>query len=168
MYRWILLLLVSVMLTGCAVDRPPDAAALVQTMVGALPDGGAAGQLYFFDALDPDPDAHTAAAMPDSLIAAAFGDGCAVPPEFAAIEAYAVRLCGFAEPIECGCFVAARERDAEAIAAMCLRRVEAAARLCGREVTAEPPLVMGRCVFYAIGSGADAALAVARAAMRGT
>ena len=167
MHKLIPFLFALVLLCGCAAERPADAAALVQAMAGALPEGMVAGQLYFYDALDPEPDAHVTAAMPDSLIAAAFGDGRAVPPEFAALEAYAVRLCGFAEPIECGCFVAAREGDAEAVAAMCLRRMEAIARLCGREVAAAPPLVMGRCVFYAVGEGAEAALEAARAVMRG-
>ena len=167
MYKMIPLLFSLVLLCGCAADRPADAAAVVQAMAGAVSGGTAAGQLYFYDALDPEPDAHLTAAMPDSLIAAAFGDGSAVPPEFAGLEAYAVRFCGFAEPIECGCFVAAQERDAEAIAAMCLRRMEAIARLCGSAVTAAPPLVMGRCVFYAVGADAEAALDAARAAMRG-
>ncbi len=165
MRKLIPFLLMLVLLTACAADRPDDPAAVVMAMVGAAGDP-AAGTLYFCDVLDPAPDAHVTAAMPDSLIAAAFGDGGAVPAEFGGIEAYAVWLCGFAEPIECGCFVAARERDAEAVAAMCLRRMEAIARLCGGEVTAQPPLVMGRCVFYAVGADAEAALDAARAAMR--
>lgn len=166
MRKLIPLLLALLLLTACAADRPDDPAAVVMAMVGAVGDP-VAGTLYFSDALDPAPDTHLTAAMPDSLTAAAFGDGGEVPAEFGAIEAYAVWLCGFAEPIECGCFVAAREQDAVALAAMCLRRMEAIARLCGTEVTAEPPLVMGRCVFYAVGIDAAAALDAARAAMGG-
>lgn len=160
-----LLLVVLVLLTSCMAERPADAAALVSAMAAASGET-AAGTLYFWDALDPDGDANAAAVMPDSLIAAAFGDGD-VPEEFAGLEAYAVWLCGFAEPVEYGCFVVARERDAEAVAAMCLRRMDAIARLCGDEVVAEPPLVLGRCVFYAVGEGAAAALDEARAAMQG-
>lgn len=166
MRKLIPLLLALVLLTSCAAERPDDPAAVVMAMAAA---GGdlVAGTLYFHDVLDPAPDAHAASAMPDSLIAAAFGDGIAVPAEFGALEAYAVRLSGFAEPVEYGCFVVARERDAEAVAAMCLRRMDAIARLCGDEAAAVPPLVMGRCVFYVVGADAEAALDAARAAMGG-
>lgn len=147
------------------LSGPGDVAVLVAAMAEAAGEP-VAGTLYFWDALDPDPDAHAATVMPDSLITAAFGDGN-TSEEFAMLEAYAVRLCGFAEPVECGCFVVARERDAEAVAEMCLRRMNAIARLCGDEVWTEPPLVIGRCVFYAVGEGAATALDEARAAMRG-
>lgn len=166
MRKFIPFLLTLILLTSCAAERPDDVAALVQAMAGAAGDP-VAGTLWFHDALDPAPDAHAASAMPDSLIAAAFGEGSAVPAEFDGLEAYAVRLSGFAEPAEYGCFVVARERDAEAVAAMCLRRMDAIARLCGGEAVAVPPLVMGRCVFYAVGDGAEAALDAARAAMGG-
>lgn len=165
MRKYIPLLIVLVLLTACAPERPDDVAALVQAMAGAAGEP-VAGTLYFHDALDPAPDAHAASAMPDSLIEAAFGGG-AMPAEFAGLEAYAVRLPGFAEPVEYGCFVVARERDAEAVAAMCLRRMDAIARLCGDKVVAVPPLVMGRCVFYAVGEDAGAALDAVRSAMGG-
>lgn len=165
MRKRIAFLLVLILLTGCAAERPDSPAQIVTAMAEA--DGDlVAGMLYFFDMLDPEPDAHAASAMPDSLIAVAFGDGIATPAEFAGIEAYAVWLSSFAEPIEYGCFVVSRERDAQAVAAMCLRRMEAIARLCGKQVDTMPPLVMGRCVFYAVGPNADLALDTARTAMR--
>lgn len=160
----VLLLLALVLLTACTADRPDDVAALVTAMAGAAGEP-TAGTLWFYDALDPAPDLHAASAMPDSLIAAAFGNGT-MPEVFADLEAYAVRLSGFAVPVEQGCFVVARERDAEAMAALCLQRMDAIARVCGDVVTV-PPLVMGRCVFYAVGDGAEAALDAARAAMGG-
>lgn len=164
MRRFLPILLAFFLLTACAAERPEDTAALVSRMAGASGER-AAGTLYFWDRRDPNPDAHEASAMPESLAAAAFGEG-STAGEFAMLEAYAVFLCGFAHPVEYGCFVAAREQDTGAIAAMCLRRMDAIARLCGEEAAACPPLVIGRCVFYAVGPDAAAALEVARAAMQ--
>ena len=148
---------------GCTADRPADPAAVAEAMVQA--GGEAAGRLYVFDVRNAERGAESADVMPVSLVAAAFdesGDG----EIFASLEAYGIYLCGFTVPVEYGCLIAARERDAETVAALCLRRMEAIGRLCGEEYIAVPPLVMGRCVFYAVGEGAQAALDAARDIMR--
>ena len=148
-------------LCGCTADRPADPAAVVEAMSQA--GGGAAGRVYVFDMRDAERGEGSADVMPDSLVEAAFGEGGAV---FASLEAYGIYLSGFTVQVEYGCLVVARERDAETVAALCLQRMDAIARLCGGEYTAAPPLVMGRCVFYAVGEGAEAALDVAREMMR--
>lgn len=148
-------------LCGCTADRPADPAAVAEAMAQA--GGGAAGRMYVFDARDAERGVENVDVMPASLVAAAFSDGGEV---FASLEAYGIYLSGFAVPVEYGCLIAARERDAETVAALCLQRMEAIGRLCGAEYTAAPPLVMGRCVFYAVGEGALAALDAAREMMR--
>ena len=150
-------------LCGCTADRPADLRAVAEAMVEA--GGGASGRLYVFDARSADGEEVGADAMPASLVAAAFGDG-GDGEIFASLEGYGIYLSGFAAPVEYGCLIASRERDAETVAALCLQRMAAIGRLCGEEYTATPPLVMGRCVFYAVGEGAEAALEAARAMMR--
>ncbi len=154
-------LLVTVFFTSCSVDRPSDLPAVVSAMVG---EDAAVGALWYWDSLDPDAEEKTVHAMPDSLIAAAFGEGEA-PDEFAVLEGYAVWLSGFARAEEYGCFVVLREQDAEAVAALCLRRMDAVARLCGEGTADVPPLVIGRCVFYAIGEDSEGAIERARSFM---
>ncbi len=162
MRRWIpLLFLLTLFLPSCSPDRPIDLPAVVSAMAG---EDAAAGEVWFWERLDGAGDENAIHAMPDSLISAAFGDG-EVPDEFALLEGYAVRLSGFARAEEYGCFVVLRERDAEAVAAMCLRRMDAVARLCGEETVCVPPLIIGRCIFYAIGEGSEEAISRARALM---
>ena len=150
-------------LCGCTTDRPADPAAVVEAMVQA--GGGAAGRLYVFDMRDADRGEGSADVMPASLVEAAFGEG-GDGEIFASLEAYGIYFSGFTVPVEYGCLIAARERDVETVAALCLQRMEAIGRLCGEEYTAAPPLVMGRCVFYAVVEGAKAALDAAREMMR--
>lgn len=148
---------------GCTADRPADPAAVAEAMVQA--GGEAAGRLYVFDLRNAERGEGSADVMPASLADAAFGEG-GDGEIFASLEAYGIYLSGFAVPVEYGCLVVAREGDAETVAALCLQRMDAIARLCGEEYTAVPPLVMGRCVFYAVGEGAQAALDAARDIMR--
>ena len=148
-------------LCGCTADRPADPAAVAEAMAQA--GGGAAGKLYVFDVRDAERGEGSAGVMPDSLVDAAFGAG---GETFASLEAYGIYLSGFTVPVEYGCLIAARERDAETVAVLCLQRMEAIGRLCGEEYTVAPPLVIGRCVFYAVGEGARAALDTARELMR--
>ncbi|MBE6574856.1 MAG: hypothetical protein E7654_01115 [Ruminococcaceae bacterium] len=150
-------------LCGCTADRPADPGAVAEAMVEA--GGGASGRLYVYDARNVDGEEGSADVMPESLVAAAFGDG-GDGEVFASLEAYGIYLSGFAAPVEYGCLIAARERDAETVAALCLQRMAAIGRLCGEEYVAVPPLVMGRCVFYAVGEGAEVALEAARTMMR--
>lgn len=152
------LILALLTLSACAPARPADPAALVWAMAGDAPPAGA---LYFRDALDPAPDANAPHAMPDSLVAAAYGDGT-LPAEWRLLEAYAVYLGQGSVPCEYACLIVARERDAEAVAAMCARRMAAIAHLCGGEAVPLPPRVMGRTVVYAVGAGAGRAMEVAR------
>lgn len=150
-------------LCGCTVDRPADLRVVVEAMVEV--GGGASGRLYVFDARNSDGGEESAETMPASLADAAFGEG-GDGEIFASLEGYGIYLSGFAAPVEYGCLIASRERDAETVAALCLQRMAAIGRLCGEEYVATPPLVMGRCVFYAVGEGAEAALEAARTMMR--
>ncbi len=152
------------LLCACTVERPADPAALVAAM--AETGGETSGKLYIYDMRSDTYGADNAQAMPESLIAAAYGEG-EEDDLFAPLEAYAVYLSPFAEPIEYGCFVVSRERDVGTIVEICLRRMDAIARLCGDSCTSSPPLVMGQCVFYAVGENADAALDRAREIMSG-
>lgn len=165
----ILLVLTTLWLTGCGRARPDDLPSVLAGMVdaGAAACGGAVGKIYTADWPTDDPEMADAAAMPESLIAAAFGTGSRPPEIFSRLEGYAVWFCSFAEPIEYGCFVLLREGDVGEAAEMCLARIDAIKELCGQPAEAPPPLVMGRCVFYAVGPGAEQALDAARAAMSG-
>ncbi len=148
----LLLTLALILLSGCAPARPDDPAALVMAMAGESPPAGA---LYHGEALDP------VAAMPDSLVAAAFGDG-ELPPVWDGMEAYALYLGQGSVPCEYGCFVVAREQDAEAVAAMCAQRMAAIARLHGDAAVPLPPRVTGCTVVYAVGAEAARAMEAAR------
>ena len=164
MRRWLAVsffLLLLFFLSSCAPDRPLYLSDLVLEMAG---EAASAGEVWFWEMTDAAGEENAVHAMPESLIAAAFGDG-EVPDEFSLLEGYAVCLSGFARAEEYGCFVVLRERDAASVAAMCLRRMDAVARLCGDETVRVPPLVIGRCVFYAIGEGSAAAIDRARGIM---
>ena len=156
-------------LTGCERERPDVPSAVVEEMVraGAAVGGETAGRLYAADLLSIPPSELNPDAMSDAMIAAAFGQGSEVPDIFARLEAYAVWFCTFARPAEYGCFIVSREGDAEETAQMCLQRADMIRKMCGETVYAPPPLIMGRCVFYAIGDGAENALERARELMRG-
>ena len=113
-------------LCGCTVDRPADLRTVVEAMVEA--GGGASGRLYVFDTRNADGGEGVVDAMPASLVAAAFGEG-GDGEIFASLEGYGIYLSGFTAPVEYGCLIASRERDAETVAALCLQRMEAIGRL---------------------------------------
>lgn len=162
MRKWIpFFCVIMLLLCACTAAHPTDLPSLVLSMTG---ESASAGEVWFWERLDGAGEENAVCAMPESMIAAAFGDG-EVPDEFALLEGYAVYLSGFQRAEEYGCFVVMRERDTEAVAEMCLRRMDAVARLCGEEVVRVPPLVIGRCVFYAIGEDSEGAIERARSFM---
>ena len=149
---------------GCA-RRTPDTADVLDAMCASQPTLPA-GQVYLHTATLGD-----AGYADEELLAALFGEG-ALPIELASVNAYAFRLCSFAEPHEFAVFLCVSTQDAYAVAEMCIRRTDRIRYLCrGTEyediADNAQVSVCGKYVLLAVCEDALTAIEAGRRAVRG-
>lgn len=149
---------------SCA-RRMPDTADILGAMCASQPSLPA-GQVYLHTAVLGD-----AGYADEELLAALFGNG-ELPIELSSVNAYAFRLCSFAEPHEFAVFLCVSAQDAYAVAEMCIRRTDRIRYLCrGTEYEAIADdarvSVCGKYVLLAVGQDALTAIEAGRRAIRG-
>ena len=150
--RLLALLLILLSLGGCAAS-PATPESLVQAMMQAekpLP----AGRLYVLSA--PSDNAKTPT---EELLAVTFGNGT-LPPELSQVTDAAFFL-SYTQPCEFAVFLCTNRAATEAVARMCLRRVDTVLRAQGevdQEIAAHAVTVRGRWVILCLSSDPQSAL----------
>ena len=161
----IFLLALSLLLTFTSCRHEMSADAVLSAMCLSQPILPA-GQVYLSSASPGEKEF-----ADEELLAVLFGDGL-LPVEFEAVNAFALRLSGFAMPYEFAVFACVSSRDAYDVAQMCLRRTDQLRQSCrgtAFETIADSAqvCVIGKYVLLAAGEDTETAIEAGRRAMRG-